>query len=61
MFPYLKDGKLFVPMRAEGRDGLLGDGWVEMTKDDPQYQATLDWVRTFADHSISLSSTSGSR
>jgi len=45
MFPYLEDGKLYVPVRAEGPNGLIGDGWVELSPDDPQYQAVLAWVR----------------
>jgi hypothetical protein len=38
MFPQIIDGKVWVPMRAEGPDGLIGDGMVEMSPDDPEYE-----------------------
>jgi hypothetical protein len=44
MFPTIIDGKVYVPMRAEGPDGLIGDGLVEMSSDDPEYEKLKAWI-----------------
>jgi hypothetical protein len=44
MEPYIKDDKLYIPQRAEGPDGLVGDGWREMKPDEPGYQETLEYA-----------------
>jgi hypothetical protein len=42
MFPHLDNsGKIWVPVRAEGPDGLIGDAWVELAPDDPEYAGLL--------------------
>jgi hypothetical protein len=42
MFPYIdKQGRLWRPQRAEGPNGLIGDAWVELVPDDPEYRRTL--------------------
>lgn len=40
----LEDGRLLVPMRAEGDDGTIGDGMVEIDQDHPQYQMWSDYL-----------------
>jgi hypothetical protein len=40
----LDDGRLRVPMRAEGDDGVIGDGMVVIDQDHPQYQAWSDYL-----------------
>jgi hypothetical protein len=38
MYPMLIDGKLMVPKRAESEDGgTIGDTWVEVPPDHPDY------------------------
>ena len=37
----LDDDRLLVPMRAEGPDGTVGDGMVEIGHDHPDYGAWL--------------------
>lgn len=44
MFPTIIDGRLWIPMRAEGRDGLIGDGMVELSPDDPEYEKLKAWI-----------------
>lgn len=41
----LENGNLLIPKRAEGPDGLLGDGMVEIGPDHPDYQEWLAEVR----------------
>ena len=42
MFPYIDEqGRVWRPQRAEGPDGLIGDAWVELVPDDPEYRRTL--------------------
>lgn len=33
-----KDGSLLVPFRAEGPNGLIGDGMRRVTSDDAEYE-----------------------
>ncbi len=40
----LPNGNLLVPMRAEGPDGLIGDGLVEIGPDHPDYKEWLPWA-----------------
>src|SRR5690348_12629015 len=40
MFPTLVDGKIWVPVRAEGPDGIVGDAWVQ--SDDPDLRRALE-------------------
>jgi hypothetical protein len=43
MFPYIDEqGRVWRPQRAEGPDGLIGDAWVELAPDHPEYRRTLD-------------------
>jgi len=44
MVKKLKNGKLLVPKRAEGPDGIIGDGAVEIDPDDPDYEKWLPFV-----------------
>jgi hypothetical protein len=46
MFPPLIDGKVWVPMRAEGPGGLVGDAMVELPETDPQYPELLEYLTT---------------
>jgi hypothetical protein len=41
----LPNGNLLVPRRAEGPNGEIGDGMVEIGPDDPKFQVWLDWLR----------------
>jgi len=41
MYPMLIDGKVMVPRRAEAEDGTIGDTWVELSPEDPDYAAAL--------------------
>ena len=38
----LRNGSLLVPMRAEGPNGLIGDGMVEIEPDRPDFER---WLR----------------
>lgn len=42
----LANGNLLIPKRAEGINGQLGDGFVEITPDDSEYQ---DWIPFISD------------
>lgn len=42
--PFIQDGVVMVPKRAEGPDGLVGVGYVPLTADDPQYRQWLDYL-----------------
>jgi hypothetical protein len=44
MTPQLMDGKVFVPKRAEGPNGLIGDALVELLPTDPTYPAVRAWL-----------------
>jgi hypothetical protein len=44
MFPFIENGKVWIPMRAEADDGTVGDGWVELSPDDPTYPKVLAWI-----------------
>jgi hypothetical protein len=44
MFPKLVDGKILIPVRAEGPHGMVGDAWVELSPDDPHYQKIREWI-----------------
>ncbi len=39
-----KDGKVWVPMRAEGPDGLIGDAMVALLPSDPDYIRARAWI-----------------
>ena len=41
---WLDDDRLLVPMRAEGPDGTMGDGMVEIGPDHPDYGAWLPHI-----------------
>jgi hypothetical protein len=43
----LENGKLLVPARVEGPDGLIGDGLKEIGIDDPAYPG---WEKWMAEH-----------
>lgn len=40
----LADGRLRVPMRAEGPNGEIGDGMAEIGPDHPQYEQWAAWL-----------------
>lgn len=40
----LPDGRLLVPMRAEGPGGIVGDGLVAIGPDHPDFQAWSDYL-----------------
>jgi hypothetical protein len=40
----LIDGKVMVPVRAEGPNGLIGDAMVELLPSDPDYLAVRAWI-----------------
>ena len=40
----LSNGHLLVPVRAEGDDGIIGDGLMEIGEDDPSFQNWADWI-----------------
>ena len=40
----LDNGKLLIPMRAEGDNGLIGDGFIEIDADHPDYGEWLDSI-----------------
>ncbi len=40
----LDNGNLLIPKRAEGGEGLIGDGMVEVGPDDPEVEAWLLWT-----------------
>jgi hypothetical protein len=42
--PYLDNGVVMIPKRAEGPEGTVGIGWVPLTRDDPQYRQWLDYL-----------------
>lgn len=42
----LPNGNLLVPRRAEGPNGEIGDGMVEIGPDDPGFQVWSDWLRS---------------
>jgi hypothetical protein len=47
MFPYIdSQGRLWIPVipRPEADGGLIGDAFVELLPNDPEYQNTLAWV-----------------
>jgi hypothetical protein len=44
MFPFIRDGKVFIPLRAEGPHGLIGDGVVELRPADPGYAEVKAWI-----------------
>jgi len=44
MQPILIDGKVMVPKRADGPGGAIGDGYVEMSSDDPDYALVRAWL-----------------
>lgn len=37
-----KNGKLLIPMRAEGSNGEVGDGYIEIDSTHPEYQIWLN-------------------
>ena len=39
------DGTLTVPGRAEGPDGMIGDGMITIGPDHPDYQAWDEWLQ----------------
>lgn len=41
----LPDGRLRVPVRAEGPGGIVGDGMAEIGPDDPRYQQWDEYLR----------------
>ena len=40
------DGTITIPRRAEGEDGLIGDGMATIGPDDPEYAAWDEWLKT---------------
>lgn len=36
--------RLRVPRRAEGPNGTIGDGMVEIGPEDPEYDAWAEWI-----------------
>jgi hypothetical protein len=44
MCPFLENGKVWIPVRAEG-GGVIGDAWVELLPDDPRYAEVLAWLK----------------
>jgi hypothetical protein len=44
MFPTLIDGKIWIPLRVEGPGGLLGDAWVELSPDNPDYEKIRECI-----------------
>ena len=36
MWPFIKDGQLYIPMRAE-EEGIIGDAFLPIVEDDPEY------------------------
>lgn len=34
-----------VPRRAEAEDGTIGDAWVELSPNDPDYDQILAWIK----------------
>ncbi len=43
MKPILRDGMLYVPMRAESEDGkVIGDGMIPIDKNHPDYEHWLE-------------------
>jgi hypothetical protein len=46
VFPQIINNKVYVPMRAEGPNGLIGDGLVELLPTDPDYLAVRAWIET---------------
>ncbi len=41
----LPNGNLLVPKRAEGPDGIIGDGVEEIGPDNPDYEKWLPFLR----------------
>jgi hypothetical protein len=41
----LPNGNLLVPMRAEGPNGIIGDGAVEIGPDHPSYASWEAWLQ----------------
>lgn len=41
----LANGNLVVPMRAEGENGMVGDGAVEIGPEHPQFEVWDDYLR----------------
>lgn len=41
----LPNGKILAPKRAEGANGLVGDGMLEIGPDDPDYNTWDTWLR----------------
>jgi hypothetical protein len=44
MYPKLIDGKICVPKRVEEADGTIGDGYIELSKEDPSYDGVKRWI-----------------
>jgi hypothetical protein len=44
--PRLVDGKVMIPMRAEGPHGLIGDGLVQMLPSEPEYDRLKAWLES---------------
>lgn len=43
----LEDGRLRVPRRAEGPNGVIGEGMVLIDASDPAYQLWSDYIDRF--------------
>jgi hypothetical protein len=41
----LPDGSIYAPIRAEGPDGLIGDGAVILRRGDPLYDEWDRWLK----------------
>ena len=48
MEPKMINGKVWIPKRAEGPNGIIGDGWVELKPGDPDYDIIYEWLTTKA-------------
>lgn len=55
----LPDDRLLIPRRAEGPDGLIGDGMVEIGPDDPEYEAWLPFAVEPGEDSDAIPSQAG--
>jgi hypothetical protein len=40
-----EDGGILIPKRAEGADGMLGDGMLPVYEGDPEFEAWDAWLK----------------